>query len=86
MSILLLLAGLAGSASADGACCLDTTATCTIEVGDVCERLGGYFYGDGTDCTEDFIECATSTDADAAPSACGAIGRPRKKAQRTAIR
>ncbi|MAB81815.1 MAG: hypothetical protein CMJ24_00050 [Phycisphaerae bacterium] len=59
-----LLGGAAAMASSNtiqtGACCYenaDNLLVCDVLTEHVCTDYNGYYYGDGTDCTDPFVEC-----------------------------
>lgn len=46
-----------------GACCVDSTSTCSIQTPAGCSALGGVFYGDGTTCSGDnAVNCCFDAD------------------------
>jgi MYXO-CTERM domain-containing protein len=57
------------SAYADGACCNIDYAACFTAPEDVCLGGGGIYYGDGSDCIADAIDCDT-TEPDPILGAC----------------
>jgi len=60
----------AAPANPDGACCFEDTETGTIVCNEMqpstCDSLGGYFYGIGTVCSDDIVECVYAGE----PAAC----------------
>jgi MYXO-CTERM domain-containing protein len=67
------------AALADGACCNPDEEFCIYTAEDVCVGDGGYYYGDGVDCSADFVECevedssmGSTTDPDPDPDLEGA--------------
>jgi MYXO-CTERM domain-containing protein len=45
------------AALADGACCNPDEAFCIYTAEEICLDGGGTYYGDGVDCSADFVEC-----------------------------
>ncbi|MCH2142276.1 MAG: hypothetical protein MK077_04685 [Phycisphaerales bacterium] len=59
-TILLTGSAIAANANQEGACCYEVSANvmlCDVVTPDVCDIYGGYFYGNGTDCSDPMVEC-----------------------------
>jgi hypothetical protein len=59
-ALFLLVTLFSPAAHADGACCNIDYASCFNAPEDVCLGGGGTYYGDGTDCVADAIDCDTT--------------------------